>query len=58
MLVPGLGTRRTFLLFALTLALVAIVGVAQRLRWAAIPVVIAVLFVIPQGDDQAEQRCR
>lgn len=49
-LVPGLGTRRTFLLFALVLSLVAIVGVAHRIRWAAIPVVIATLFVLPQAE--------
>lgn len=49
-LVPGLGTRRTFLLFAFALAVVAIVGVAHRLRWAAIPTVIAALFVLPQAE--------
>ncbi|MBJ7457998.1 MAG: fused MFS/spermidine synthase [Thermoleophilaceae bacterium] len=48
-LVPGIGTRRTFLLFALTLALVGLIGVARRPRWAVLPVVIAVLFVIPQS---------
>jgi spermidine synthase len=49
-LVPGLGTRRTFLLFALVLALVAIVGVKYRLRWSPIPVVIGALFVLPQAE--------
>lgn len=53
-LVPGLGTRRTFLLFALALSLVAVVGVAQRLRWGAIPAVIAVLFVLPQAEIKPE----
>ncbi|MGK2877304.1 MAG: spermidine synthase [Solirubrobacterales bacterium] len=48
-LVPGIGTRRTFLLFALMLALVGLVGVSHKARWAIIPTVIAVLFVIPQS---------
>jgi spermidine synthase len=47
--VPGLGTRRTFLLFALLLALVGIVGVAHRLRWSPVPIVIAALFILPQA---------
>ncbi|MGH2958614.1 MAG: spermidine synthase, partial [Solirubrobacterales bacterium] len=49
-LVPGLGTRRTFLLFALVLGLVAIVGVTHKIRWAPIPIVIAVLFILPQAE--------
>lgn len=48
-LVPGLGTRRTFLLFSLVLAVVAIVGVTHRLRWSPVPIVIATLFILPQA---------
>ena len=48
-LVPLLGTRRTFLLYALALALVAAIGLRDR-RWtAAVPVVLLGLILLPAG---------
>lgn len=51
LLIPLLGTRRTFLAFALALALVA-VGSLQR-RWALAPVAVAALIAIPVGTVKA-----
>lgn len=48
-LVPGIGTRRTFLAFALALALVALPGVRWRARFATITLLIALLFALPAG---------
>lgn len=50
-LIPAIGTKRTFLLFAFLMAIVALVGVSRewRLRAAAVPAVIAVLFAVPPG---------
>ncbi len=47
LLVPGVGTRRTFLIFALSMALVALVGVGPRSRYVAVPVTIALLMLTP-----------
>lgn len=51
LLVPAIGTRRTFLVFALLMALVAILGIDRRRRprAAALPAVIVVLMIIPLG---------
>lgn len=51
LLVPGIGTRRTFLVFALLMAVVAIPGIATAWRWraVAVPAVIALLFAVPHG---------
>lgn len=46
-LVPGVGTRRTFLVFALALALVALPGTRSRGRFAILPLAIALLFALP-----------
>jgi spermidine synthase len=45
--IPFLGTRRTFLAFALALALVGVLGLGRR--WAAAPLVLIVLIAVPVG---------
>ena len=47
LLVPLLGTRRTFIVFALALALVALPALGRR--WAALPLLIFVALAIPVG---------
>lgn len=51
LLIPFVGTRRTFLAFAVLLALVAVVSLG--LRWLFAPVAIAGLFLIPVGTVKA-----
>jgi spermidine synthase len=51
-LIPLLGTRRTFLTFALLLALVAVVGLAQR-RAVLVPAALAALLALPVGTVKA-----
>jgi spermidine synthase len=46
-LIPAIGTRRTFLAFALALAVVAVIGIRSRRSVVAAPVVIAGLLVVP-----------
>jgi spermidine synthase len=46
-LIPFVGTKRTFLLFALLLACVAVVGLGRRAL--AAPAIVAVLFALPPG---------
>jgi spermidine synthase len=53
LLIPLVGTRRTFLLFALPLAVVAVVGLA-RARFALVPAALVVLLVLPVGVVKAE----
>jgi spermidine synthase len=45
-LVPGIGTRRTFIVFALLLALTALPGVTRRVPAAGLLALIATLFVV------------
>ncbi len=52
LLIPLLGTRRTFLTFALVCALVAVVGVPRR-RGALVPAALALLLVLPVGTIKA-----
>jgi predicted membrane-bound spermidine synthase len=51
LLIPFLGTRRTFLIFALALALVATVALGRR--FAPAPILIAVLLALPVGTVKA-----
>ncbi len=51
-LIPLVGTRRTFLTFALLLAVVAVVGLAQR-RAVLVPAVLAALLAVPVGTVKA-----
>src|SRR5438034_828041 len=50
-LVPFVGTRRTFLVFALALAAVSAVGLARRAL--AAPLAVAVLLALPEGAVKA-----
>lgn len=50
-LIPFLGTRRTFLLFALALAIVATIALGRR--FAPAPILIAVLLALPVGTVKA-----
>jgi spermidine synthase len=54
LLIPLLGTQRTFLTFALICALVAALGL--RPRWALAPVAIAGLLALPVGITKAADR--
>jgi spermidine synthase len=53
LLIPLLGTRRTFLVFAVALALVALVGLGRGI-FAAAPLVLAALIAIPTGTVKAQ----
>ncbi|MEJ7784982.1 MAG: fused MFS/spermidine synthase [Solirubrobacteraceae bacterium] len=53
LLIPLLGTRRTFLIFAVALALVALIGL-RRGAYAAAPLVLAALLAIPTGTVKAQ----
>ncbi len=52
-LIPLVGTRRTFLIFALVIALVAVSGLRPLRRYALAPAGIAVLIAIPVGTLKA-----
>jgi spermidine synthase len=51
--IPLVGTRRTFLAFALALAVVGLLGVAKA-RWAVVPAAIALALALPVGIVKAE----
>ncbi len=53
-LIPLVGTRRTFLIFALAIAIVAVWGLRPLRRWALAPVAIAVLIALPVGTLKAD----
>jgi spermidine synthase len=53
LLIPLVGTRRTFLLFALAIALVAVWGLRPLRRYALAPVAIAALIALPVGTLKA-----
>jgi spermidine synthase len=53
LLIPLVGTRRTFLAFALAIALVAVLGLRPLRRYALAPAAIAVLIALPVGTLKA-----
>ena len=53
LLIPLVGTRRTFLVFALAIAVVAVWGLRPVRRYALAPVAIAVLIALPVGTLKA-----
>jgi spermidine synthase len=55
-LIPVLGTRRTFLVLALAIALTAVAGLRPVRRYALAPALIAVLLALPVGTLKAAQR--
>jgi spermidine synthase len=54
LLIPAVGTRRTFLIFALAIAIVAVLGLRPERRWALAPVAIALAMLIPVGTLKAQ----
>jgi len=52
--IPLVGTRRTFLIFALAIALVAVAGLRPARRYALAPVAIAGLIALPVGTLKAD----
>ena len=56
LLIPLAGTQRTFLTFALALAIVAALGLPRR--WWLVPVAIAALFAVPVGTVKASDEGR
>src|SRR4051812_48820850 len=54
LLIPLVGTRRTFLVFALAIAVVAVLGLRPVRRWALAPVAILALIALPVGTLKAK----
>src|SRR5687767_5034313 len=54
LLIPLVGTRRTFLIFALAIAIVAVWGLRPLRRYALAPVAIAALIALPVGTLKAD----
>jgi spermidine synthase len=55
-LIPLLGTRRTFLVLALAIALTAVAGLRPVRRYAPAPAAIAVLLALPVGTLKAAEQ--
>jgi spermidine synthase len=53
LLIPLLGTRRTFLVFALACAVVAALGIPRRRRAVLVPAALALLMAVPVGTIKA-----
>ena len=53
-LIPLVGTRRTFLIFALAIAVVAVLGLRPVRRFAVAPALIALLIALPVGTLKAK----
>src|SRR5918992_4308322 len=53
LLIPLVGTRRTFLIFALAIAVTAVLGLRPVGRWALAPVGMAILIALPVGTLKA-----
>ena len=51
LLIPLVGTQRTFLIFALALALAAVLGLG--VRWLPVPALVAALLALPTGTIKA-----
>ena len=56
LLIPLVGTQRTFLIFALMLALVSVLGLG--LRWLVVPVLVAAMLALPTGSVKAASEGR
>jgi spermidine synthase len=56
LLIPLIGTRRTFLVFALAIAVVAVWGLRPVRRYALAPAAIVVLIALPVGAIKADAR--
>jgi spermidine synthase len=54
LLIPLVGTRRTFLIFALAIALIAVWGLRPVRRYAFAPAAIAALIALPVGTLKAQ----
>jgi len=54
LLIPLVGTRRTFLIFALAIAVMAVWGLRPLRRYALAPAAIAALIALPVGTLKAE----
>ncbi len=52
--IPLVGTRRTFLIFALAIAVVAVIGLRPARRYALAPAAIAALIALPVGTLKAD----
>jgi spermidine synthase len=52
--IPLVGTRRTFLIFALAIAIVAVMGLRPVRRYAVAPAAIAALIALPVGTLKAD----
>ncbi len=55
LLIPLVGTRRTFLIFAFAIALVAVLGLRPARRYVLAPAAIAVLMALPVGTLKAAE---